>query len=358
MTTANTIRRIAAPLLILLAAGTAHTQEASSNTIYIQDTLAEVQAAAGLEDVDFDLEALPNQVNTGDVVADLTLATVDASKTTATAAAIGNSLTVDSPSNLLLVGSQTNEVGSVGASLSLDSTHATDILEGTAAAIANSVSANSEDLALIRLQQESLGTAVSAFQETESSFGGADVELTAAGIANSATLEINGELDLEALQVNEAIVEAESIVGLARAGDFTTVTSAAMGNSLSVLVSAGNLVGESIQVHDAGSVSAGVDISSRHGAHDLSDVSLTAAAIANSLNINTSIDVDPELSFLIRQNSTGNVSSWLKADGPNMSGSGSMNPGISDEATGAVTATAAAIGNSATIDVSSPVRVK
>ena len=184
MTTANTIWRIGAPLLILLAAGTAHAQEASSNTIYIQDTLAEVQAAAGLEDVDFDLEALPNQVNTGDVVADLTLATVDASKTTATAAAIGNSLTVDSPSNLLLVGSQTNEVGSVGASLSLDSTHATEILEGTAAAIANSLSANSEDLSLIRLQQESLGTAVSAFQETESSFGGADVELTAAGIAN------------------------------------------------------------------------------------------------------------------------------------------------------------------------------
>ncbi|NRA03966.1 MAG: hypothetical protein HRU00_15310 [Myxococcales bacterium] len=367
MTTARLIWRLGALLLITLAAGAAHAQEASSNTVYIQDKLAEARTAIGLNGGEtLDLTALTDQANYGDVTAELEIETVDAKETMATAAAIGNSLTVDSPSTMLLVAPQTNAMGVVDASLTLKATHPTEIIEGTAAAIANTLSVtsgtlegtSSGDLAAIRMRQTSLGDSVTAFQDADAGFGTAEAALTAAAIANSGTLEINGQLDLETLQSNESVVEADLVVGLARVDEFTTMTSAAMGNSLSVLVAAGNLLGDVIQTHEAPSVSAGMEFSTRHTPHGLADISMTAAAIANSASVATSIDADPQLDLVLTQNSIGDVSSWLKSDGPSMAGSNNSPSGAPGDPTGLITATAAAIGNSATIQVQSPVRVK
>ena len=85
---------------------------------------------------------------------------------------------------------------------------------------------------------------------------------------------------------------------------------------------------------------------------------MTAAAIANSASVATSIDADPQLDLVLTQNSIGDVSSWLKSDGPSMAGSNNSPSGAPGDPTGLITATAAAIGNSATIQVQSPVRVK
>lgn len=356
MTTAQLIWRIGALLLITFSAGAAHTQEASSNAVYIQDKLAEAREA--YEGEPFELTVVSDQANFGDVAAELYAETVDAPSTVATAAAIANSLSVASPSTLQLVAPQINEMGAIEASMTLESTHSTDLFEGTSAAIANSLSASAGDFSEIRMMQTNLGDSVSASQNSVSGWGSAEARLTAAAIANSGSLEINGALDLESFQTNESIVESEMIVALARAGEFTTVTSAAMGNSLSAVVTAGNMVGESIQTHDAASISAGVEFASRHGSHGPADISLTAAAIANSATVATSIDVDPELSFVLKQSSTGDVNSWLKSDGPRMASPNTFLSGTPGEARGVITATAAAIANSATIEVASPVKVK
>ncbi len=276
-----------------------------------------------------------HQTNTGaSVTADIENSmTGITGNATATAAAISNSASVDVDTYLDLYSVQTSDAD-VDASYFGDVEEVTGSVNLTAAGIANSVSATSQmDDGIVTSDQHNYGWNVTASVEESTSKVFNELEATAAALGNSATF-VSQNLDLVSTQGNTADMLAEVALGAVLDGGDVTGTAASIGNSLSGTAD-GTGDFNSDQTNDGMYVTSDLT-----GTLDglVGNVSLTGAALGNSLTLESVGTQESE----IEQNNVANISSSVMSL-----------IGMGDESSigEAVTATSAAIANSASIVV-------
>ncbi|MDX6750155.1 hypothetical protein SH611_10095 (plasmid) [Geminicoccaceae bacterium 1502E] len=258
------------------------------------------------------------------------------------AAAIGNSAsltagaigTADGFDTLLQTNTTGQDAGIDIADLAVLPTETGAVLDATAAAIGNSLTltATTGDLFLDGLDQNNVGSGQSAelvldgvndlvvpptpVGVTAPSFETFDSTLVAAAIGNSATLEAAGDIlldEVEQLSVvaQNASLDLDHVYGLGTLDG----TAVAIGNSLSISAD-GALVFDKIESgieqenHGTQSVAIGLDDLGLDGAVDL-----TAAAIANSLSLTSGGDFALNDESLITQTTTSPQLAGVTLDG-------------------------------------------
>ena len=295
-----------------------------------------------------------NQVNTGTTSATSTVTKnlttpTDAIKgsLSVTSAAIGNTatLTGNYTGSLANEGNavinQTNS-GKVTAELTATANTVNGTLTETAAAIGNTATSTGTQRTLNEIQTNSGDVSASATLSTVSI--GQDgvgnpvknVSTTIAAIGDSLNLTGSSALTTTTQQTNSGDIKATGIVDVNQISGTMTGTAAAIGNSLTAVMDQTTL---SYTQSNTGDIFATGDfkisnVGYNYDGHTPQDVSLTVAAIGNSLDLASSSTTTDTIS-----QTNNNV--WTKAV---------ANVGV-NQVTGNLSVTAAAIGNSASVHV-------
>ena len=281
-------------------------------------------------------ESLPNdssivlngQLQFDDSNALLNLRVEDAQEVNATAAAIGNSVSIDVADDVYLDSIQEAQKETI-ARMDLTATDASGDLTGTAAAIGNSLSSSSEGVMESAIRQSNAGEMVSSTLNLIEASTSGGVAMTGAAIGNSASFDNKGASSMAGAQDNQAGVESSVYGTLIDAGETVSLTAAAMANSLSG-TSTGNTEMATLQTNGGSLVRSDLtgSLSNIGG-----DVSLPGAAIGNSTSLTLTGEDLTVQSSPIQKNSAAVAAS------------------VVSEITvaGKVNATAAAIGNTISI---------
>ena len=310
--------------------------EAAEEMEMEEEDVAVIEITEIIEDLNTDV--ISSQTSFGDVTADLDLTVSGGTDVSATAAAIANSLSIDSSTGVALEAEQIAE-GAVVADALVSISNTSGDASATAAAMGNSLSATSEDSLSISsiFQDQGPGEFAEGAPEgiAASLSGSGDAGLadfsdiqgelgaTAAALGNSATVNA-GDIETGVTQITASGTDA--FAGVEATGvDFdASVTAAAIGNSAS-------LDSQSFGIVDLDQLNAGeADLAGVEAWMDnvQGSASATAAAIGNSANVASSDALD----LMSTQESDADVASDFM---------GGMS-GIAGDAD----VTAAAIGNS------------
>ncbi|MDF1584819.1 hypothetical protein [Marinimicrococcus flavescens] len=213
---------------------------------------------------------------------------------TLVAAAIGNSATLEAAGNILLDEVEQLNVVAQNASLDLDQVYGLGALDGTAVAIGNSLSISADGaLALDKIEsgvdQDNHSTQSVAIRLDDLGLDGA-VDLTAAAIANSLSLSSGGDFALNEGslldQLNTSGQSADvTLGGLDGVGDLSA-TVVAIGNSLS-LSSGGDLAFDADGAIEQTNHGSQTVIGALTELNGTGAGELTLAAIGNSVSLDT-----------------------------------------------------------------------
>lgn len=320
--------------LLLIAPG-ARADEDSDN---VQGT---AEAVTALEDRDFptlseQFQFSPSESSTvlnGQLQLDgadalLNLRVEDAHEINATAAAIGNSASMDISDDVYLESVQEAQAETI-ATMDLVASGSSGDVSGTAAAIGNSLSSTSEGVMGSAIHQSNAGEMVSSTLNLIETSTSGNVAMTGAAIGNSASFDNKGTSSMAGAQDNQATVTTALDGTVGAAGESVTLTAAAMANSLSG-TSTGHTETATLQTNDGSLVQADLTGSLT----DISgDLGLTGAAIGNSMTLTLSGE-DLGVAASPRQENSAAVATRV----------------ISEiTVAGEVNATAAAIGNTISI---------
>ena len=322
-------------LLLLISPGA----RADEDSDTIEQTTIEVTGlgAGDLPTLSGEFQAVPSdassvlngqlQIEGTDALLQLTVE--DVGEVNATAAAIGNSASMEIQDDVSLESIQEVRKGT-NSHLELSATGSSGNLNGTAAAIGNSLALSSEGVMGASLLQGNTGEMVSSTLEVIEASTSGGVAMTGASIGNSASFDNTGPSQLAGAQQSEADV-ASSVSGVvSEAGEAVTLTSAAMANSLSG-TGTGVMETATNQVNDGSLIRADLTGSLTNIGGDMS---LTGAALGNSMTLT---QTGEHLAFrgAARQENRAGVGSAVSMG--EITGSGKIN------------ATAAAIGNTLSI---------
>ena len=220
------------------------------------------------------------QVNSGNQTATLNLVSGAMGEITGTAAAIGNSYSIDSVADAVSSVNQANSgAGYANANVDIQNS---GIATATTAAIGNTASVTS-DVSTIATRSSQSNSGYMTTQMNASINDITEATATAASIGNSLSVEIPGSGSMSAQQYNSGTMVAELNGRLSGFAD-GTATAAAIGNSASLTSLNSDVVGNVMtRINQANS---GHQISTlaaqvSHGA----EAAATAASIGNTVNI-------------------------------------------------------------------------
>ncbi len=321
--------------LLLIAPGA----RANEDSDAVEQTTIEVTGlgAGDLPALSGEFQALPSdassvlngQLQIEETDALLLLTVEDAQEVNATAAAIGNSASMDIQDDVSLESIQEVQKGT-NSRLELNAMGNSGDLTGTAAAIGNSLALSSEGVMGASLLQGNTSEMVSSTLDVVEASTTGGVTMTGASLGNSASFDNKGPSSLAGAQQNQADVGSSVSGVVSEAGEAVTLTAAAMANSLS---GAGTGIMETAtnQVNDGSLVRADLTGTLTNIGGDLS---LTGAAIGNSMTL-TQTGEHLALRGAARQENRAGVVSTVSMS--------------EISAYGKVNATAAAIGNTLSI---------
>lgn len=182
------------------------------------------------------------QINDGDMLALQGLASVGPKKVTGTAAAVGNTTSVDVTGGVFIEGNQKN-LGNAAAGMKAFVVGAEKV-ELTSAAIGNATNVTTKGDAVVDLNQSNMAYSMDAELVSDIitpsyRYGRKDlgkVETTAAAIGNSLSVEFGGHDDalVSSRQGNWADATAVNLTSVAGRFKSAEITSAAIGNALNI----------------------------------------------------------------------------------------------------------------------------
>jgi hypothetical protein len=182
------------------------------------------------------------QVNDGDMLALQGLATIGPKKVTGTAAAIGNTASVDVTGGVMVEGNQKN-YGNAAAGMGALVVGANKV-ELTAAALGNATNVTTKGDAVVDLNQSNMASSMEAGlisgiitpSRRHGHYDLGKVETTAAAIGNSLSVEFGGYDDavVSSRQDNWADATAVNLTAVAGRFDSAEITAAAIGNALNI----------------------------------------------------------------------------------------------------------------------------